>query len=493
MKKGQLLEKAKELFSKKQLALLEQAIDFASEKHAGQKRKTGDPYISHPLSTASYLIDWGLDIDSVVAGVLHDTIEDTDTQLEEIEEKFGKNIAFLVDGVTKLGKLREGMRDINSYLPETKDNLTKLLIATGEDVRVVIIKLADRLHNLQTLSALPHEKQKKIATESLQVFAPLADRLNMGRVRVQIEEISFSYLEPQRYNYLRKQLKKRLGRASKKLDKVREEVSKILEQNDIKFEMDGRIKSVYSLHKKLDKYEQSFEAIYDLIALRFVVKNKATCYQVLGLIHSLYTPMTKRIKDYIAMPKANGYQSLHTTVITPDEQIVEFQIRTKQMHDYADKGLAASFHYNEQKLTDAYKTGEIAPMPANLDWIRELQQAATRLKAGQEIDTEKLRVKLFSDRIFVFSPRGDIFDLPEGAKPLDFAYRVHSDVGNNAQSFKVNGKIANFDTVLKTGDIVEVITRRNTKPSLTWLTKIVTPGARQKIRKELKKEMPENN
>jgi GTP pyrophosphokinase len=380
------------------------------------------------------------------------------------------------------------MRDIDSYLPTTKDNLTKLLIATGQDIRVIIIKLADRLHNMQTLKFLPRPKQRKISTETLQVFAPMADRLNMGRVRVQLEETSFSYLEPARYNFLKKQLRKRLGRASKKLDKVRGEVKKLLDEHNIKFEMDGRIKSVYSLHKKLDKYDQNFERIYDLIALRFIVKDKATCYQVLGLIHSLYTPMTDRIKDYIAVPKQNGYQSLHTTVITPDEQIVELQIRTREMHDYAEKGLAASFHYNEQKLTEAYKTGKIANLPADLHWIQELQRAASKLSAGEEIDAEKLRLNLFSDRIFVYTPKGDIFDLPEGALPLDFAYRVHSDVGARAQSFKVNGRIVKSDTPLKTGDIVEIITRNNIRPSLDWLKRIITSQARQKIRRQLHRE-----
>ena len=483
-----MLDKAKGKYDKKQLRLLESAVDYATEKHAGQKRKSGEPYIMHPMTIASYLIDWDLDIDTVVAGVLHDTVEDTDATLMKIDEFFGGDIALLVDGVTKLNQLRKGMRDIDTYLPSTVDNLTKLLIATGEDIRVVIIKLADRLHNLQTLSALPRNKQQKIALESLQVFAPLADRLNMGRVRVQIEEISFSYLDPHRSNFLKKQMKKRLGRASKKLDKVRAQVSTKLREQEIEFELDGRVKSVYSLHKKLDKHEQNLDAIHDLIALRFIVKDKATCYQVLGLIHSLYTPMTERIKDYIAMPKQNGYQSLHTTVITPDEQIVEFQIRTQAMHDYAERGLAASFHYNEQKLSDAYKQGTIATMPADLHWILDLQQAAAKLSAGEKVDTEKLRLNLFSDRIFVYSPKGDIYDLPEGAKPLDFAYRVHSDIGGNAQSFKVNGKIVKFDEPLKTGDIVEVITRRNIKPTLSWLTQIITPHARTKIKQQIRRE-----
>ncbi|MDR3125535.1 MAG: RelA/SpoT family protein [Candidatus Nomurabacteria bacterium] len=483
-----LMEKAGDAFSKDQLAKLEAAVAFATDCHTGQKRRSGERYVVHPLTVAGFLIDWGLDIDSVVAGALHDVVEDCDVKLSEIKQRFGEQVAFLVDGVTKLGKVRAGMQDIDTYLPKTKDNLTKLLIATGADVRVIIIKLADRLHNLQTLSSLPPEKQRKIARESLEVFAPLADRLNMGQVRVQIEELSFSFLDPTRFNYLRKQIKSRLGRASKKLDHIREEVKAILKKNHIKFEMDGRVKSIYSFHKKLAKHNQNIESIYDIIALRIVVKDKPTCYQVLGLIHHLYTPMINRIKDYIAVPKQNGYQSLHTTVITRDEHIVEFQIRTAEMHEYAEKGLAASFHYNEQKLTDAYKTGRIARLPAELNWIFELQTAAAQLKAGQKVDMKKMRLHLFSDKIFVYTPKGDIFELPEGSMPLDFAYRVHTDIGKNAIGFKINGRISKANTRLKTGDVVEILTSPKTKPTIDWLDRVISPFARNKIRAALRQQ-----
>jgi GTP pyrophosphokinase len=487
MKKLQLIAKAKEAkYSAKQIKKLDYAVDFAARAHNGQKRKSGEAYIIHPLIVASYLIDWGLDIDSIIAGVLHDVAEDTDIKLSDIEEKFGLDIATLVDGVTKLSEVRKGMRPIDTYLPATRDNLTKLLIATGQDVRVIIIKLADRLHNLQTLGELPRDKQKKIALESLQVFAPLADRLNMGRVRVQIEEISFSYLNPTRFNYLKKQIKGRLGRASKKLDNVRAEVGKILNDNHIKFEIDGRVKSVYSLEKKLKKHDQNMDEIYDIIALRIIVTDKAACYQVLGLIHSLYMPILDRIKDYIAMPKTNGYQSLHTTVITRDKQVVEFQIRTREMHEYAERGLAASFHYNEQKVTNAYKTGQIATMPTDLHWIQDLQKAAAKLREGKTVDTRRMQVNLFADRIFVYSPKGDIFDLPKGSMPLDYAYRVHSDLAKHAHSFKVNGRIVKAKKPLKTGDIVEVITNKNTQPSVGWLERIFSPHARNKLRQQLR-------
>jgi GTP pyrophosphokinase len=486
MKKAQVLEQAKEQFSAKQLAELECAIDTAAKAHAGQKRTSGEPYITHPLAVASLLIDWGLDIDTVIAGVLHDTVEDTDLTLDQVEQRFDHDIALLVDGVTKLGKVRKGMRNIDSYLPETKDNLTKFLIAIGEDVRVVIIKLADRLHNLQTLQHLPAKKQQKIARESLEIFAPLADRLNMGRVRVQIEEASFSYLDPHRYRYLKKQLKGRLGRSSKKLDHVREHITKELGKANIPHAMDGRIKSVYSLHKKLVKTEQNIDAVYDLIALRIIVDTKELCYQVLGLIHSTYTPMPNRIKDYISVPKQNGYQSLHTTVLTPEEQIVEFQIRTSEMHEYAEQGLAASFHYNEQKLNDAYTKGKIAKMPANLQWISDLQTVAARLSAGEDVDVEQLKISLFSDKVFVYSPKGDIFELPAGSSPLDFAYLIHSDIGKNAYGFKINDKLEGFDYELNSGDVVEVLTRRSIRPNLDWLKWLKTPKAKQKVRSALK-------
>ncbi|MDR1032484.1 MAG: RelA/SpoT family protein [Candidatus Nomurabacteria bacterium] len=488
MKKTQLLEQAGEQFSAKQVAQLERAIDAAAKAHSGQKRASGEPYITHPLTVASLLIEWGLDIDTVMAGVLHDTVEDTDLTLEQIEQEFDHDIAFLVNGVTKLGKVRSGMRSIDSYLPETKDNLTKFLIAIGEDVRVVIIKLADRLHNLQTLQHLPAEKQEKIARESLEVFASLADRLNMGQVRVQIEEISFSYLDPHRYKYLKKQMKHRLGRSSKKLDSVRERIAKELETTKVPHTMDGRIKSVYSLHKKLVKAEQNIDAIHDLIALRIIVENKELCYQVLGLIHSIYKPMPNRIKDYISSPKQNGYQSLHTTVLTPENHIVEFQIRTEQMHEYAEHGLAASFHYNEQKLTDAYAKGKIAKMPANLQWISDLQTIAARLSEGENVDVEQLKTNLFSGSVFIYSPQGDIFELPVGSSPLDFAYRIHSDIGKNAYGFKINDKLVGFDYELKTGDVVEVLTRRSIRPNLDWLKWLKTPKAKQKVRSALKKD-----
>ncbi|MCL2280718.1 RelA/SpoT family protein [Candidatus Saccharibacteria bacterium] len=467
------------------------ALKYATEKHAGQTRLSGSEYIMHPLAVATLLLEWDMDVDSVVAGLLHDIAEDTETGLEEIEARFGQEVALLVDGVTKVSKARAGRKDIATYLPATRDNLTKLLVAIGSDVRVIIIKLADRLHNLQTLEFQPPEKQLKTARESLEIFGPLADRLNMGRVRVEIEDISFSYLAPKRYNKLKNEINQRLGRAKKKLDKIRTEVVTKLREEKINFEMDGRVKSIHSLHKKLSKYigengEEDIDSIYDLIALRIVVDDLTTCYLVLGLLHSMYVPLLGRIKDYIAQPKLNGYQSLHTTVETPNGQIVEFQVRTRAMHEFAERGLAASFHYNEQKLDEAYKKGDLAPLPESLLWIRELQEAATKLRSGKKADLDALKLDLFSDRIFVYTPRGDIFDLPRGALPLDFAYQLHSDLAAKASGFKINGKIAKFDTPLKSGDTIEVLTRRDIFPKLDWLKKIITPHARNKLNAQLR-------
>lgn len=465
---------------------VERAVEFATEAHKGQKRKSGDPYIVHPLAVMKILEDWGMDEDTVIAGVLHDTVEDTEVMLEDIKGEFGESVAFLVDGVTKLGAARSGMRDIDTYLPQTKDNLLRLLVATGSDIRVLIIKLADRLHNLRTLSALTPEKQRKIAKESLEVFAPLADRLNMGRLRVEMADIAFSYVDPRRYEYLRNLIDERNKSAEKTLRNIRKEVTELLGQEKIKFQIDGRVKSVYSLHKKLAKYNQNIDEVYDLTALRIIVNDITTCYLVLGLIHSLYTPMGGRIKDYIAVPKQNGYQSLHTTVITPNKQVVEFQIRTKEMHDYAERGLAASFYYNEQKLTESYREGKIQHLPTSLLWITELQTTAAALREGKKVDTRKLKLNLFADKIFVYTPKGDIVDLPDGSLPLDFAYRLHSEIGGHVTGVKINGKMVSLNTRLKNGDIVEILTGKLQTARSGWFDKIFTAHARQKLRQQLK-------
>lgn len=488
MTKQEVLKAAKPHYSENDVLDLEHAIDIASGAHDGQKRKSGEPYITHPLNVAMILIEWEMDIDSVLAGILHDTVEDTTLTLQQIETYFGADVAFLVDGVTKVSRARSGMRDLESYLPATKDNLTKLMIAVGQDVRVLIIKLADRLHNMRTLEHMPRDKQKKIARETMEVFAPLADRLNMGRVRVQLEELSFRFLTPKDFARTKALLDSRLKKSQKKLGAVRREVATRLQDEKIDFEMDGRVKSVYSLFKKLDRMEGDIDRIHDLIALRIIVKDLDTCYLVLGVLHDLYTPMFDRIKDYVAKPKLNGYQSLHTTVQTNSGQIVEFQVRTREMHEYAERGLAASFHYNEQKLTDAYKKGQIAELPEHLSWIKDLQLTAARAGKGKDFDSNKFRMNLFGDRIFVYSPNGDIYDLPAGAFPLDFAYRIHSDVAGRASGFRINGVMKPFSYQLQHGDEVEVLTSKTASPKATWKQYIFTPHAKEKLRLQLSRQ-----
>ena len=490
MEKAELLRIAKPFYSAEDIKRLEKAIEFATEKHKGQMRKSGEEYITHPLKVASFLVEWGMDIDTIIAGVLHDVVEDTETPLDEIAENFDDDIAFLVDGVTKVGKARAGMGDLETYLPQTKDNLSKLLIAVGQDVRVVIIKLADRLHNVQTLQYMSPEKQKKIARETLDVFARIADRLGMGRVRMQMEEQAFLYLNPKEYKRLENEIRKRLGKSTRKLGKVREEVEQELKKAGLDFEISGRVKSVYSLHKKLKKTKGDIDRVYDLMALRIIVNSKDDCYRVLGILHSIYKPMIERI------PKPNGYQSLHTTVITPSKLIAEFQIRTRDMHEFAERGLAASFHYHEQKSSKDYISGATSKkrsevkgnggLSNELQWIVQLQDVAQRLRDGEEIDPEQLQIDIFGDRIFVYSPKGDIYNLPEGALPLDFAYMVHSDIGKHAYAFRVNEKIHAFDKPLEKGDVVEVLTRKNSEPKIDWLELVKTSHARIKLRSQLR-------
>ena len=467
---------------KKDSERVQLAVEVATKAHEGQFRKTGEPYIIHPLAVKKILEEWGMDEDTIIAGILHDTVEDTNLSLEDIRQLFGDTVAFLVDGVTKLSTARNGMRDIDTYLPETKDNFLRLMIALGDDIRVLIIKLADRLHNIRTLSALPPEKQKKIAKETLEVFAPLADRLNMGLLRMEISDLAFKYVDPKRYQYLKELIVKYNKEAEKGLSKVKNEVTEALKKEKIEFEISGRVKSVYSLHKKMAKHDQNINEIYDLTALRIIVGDITDCYLALGVIHSLYMPMNGRIKDYIAMPKQNGYQSLHTTVITQDKRIIEFQIRTKEMHEYAEKGLAASFYYNEQKLTENYKKGKIEHLPTNLLWITELQTAAAQLKEGKKVDLKKLKLNLFADKIFVYTPKGDIIDLPKGSLPLDFAYRLHSEIGEHVIGVKINGKMSNLNKKLEQGDVVEILTAKNQTPKESWLSKMFTPHAKAKLK-----------
>ncbi len=486
MGRSELISYAKSRYNESEVSSLEAAIDFATKAHASQKRASGEKFITHPMAVAGTLMNWGMDIDSVIAGVMHDVVEDTDIGIDQIKDLFGDNIAFLIDGVTKVSQARAGMRNLDDYSQQTKDNLSKLLIAVGQDIRVIIIKLADRLHNLMTLQYLPKDRQVKIARESLEVFGPIADRLGMGRVRMEIEELAFKYLDPAEFKKTQNLMKKRLGKSARKLGSVRNEIAAELKKQGISAEINGRVKSLYSLYQKLKKVKD-IDSIYDLMALRILVDKKEDCYLVLGAIHSLYRPMISRIKDYIATPKPNGYQSLHTTVLTPTEQIVEFQIRTHQMHEFAERGLAASFHYHEQKSSKNYtERNQPSSLPANLQWINRLQEIAAKLKEGTKISKDQLNIDLFQNRIFVYSPKGDIYNLPENALPLDFAYLVHSDIANHAYGFRVNNKIHSLEKPLQNGDIVEVITRKTSHPKQDWKELVTTTHAKNKLRSYLR-------
>lgn len=482
-----LVSYAKNYYTKEEVAQIKKAAEFATLAHGEQMRDSGKPFVSHPLSVAKTLIEWQMDVDSVVAGVLHDVVEDTESSSSEIRKNFGPVVASLVKGLTKVGQARAGMKNLSEYLPQTAENLSKLLIAISDDIRVIIIKLADRFNNLTDLQYKSPEKQIKIARETLDVFSPIADRLGMGRVRMQMEEMAFSFLDPKRYKYLETLMRKNLGRSARKLGIVRLEIEDLLRKNKIDAVINGRVKSIYSLHKKMLKKDDNINDIYDLMALRVLVNKKEDCYRVLGIVHSVYQPMIARIKDYIAVPKTNGYQSLHTTVITPHKQIVEFQIRTHEMHEYAERGLAASFHYHQQKSSKNYlKSKQSSILPANLQWIVELQEVAEKLKHASKDEPIDIPLDLFKDRIFVYSPKGDIYNLPEGSLPLDFAYQVHSKIGKHAFGFMVNNKIHPFDKPLENGDLIEVLVRKSAMPKLDWLDLVTTSHAKTKLRTQLK-------
>jgi GTP pyrophosphokinase len=448
------------------------AYNFAAEAHTGQTRKSGEPYIIHPLSAAYILASMKIDKNIVIATLLHDVPEDTSVTLEDIEMNFGNDIANMVRGITKLGKLK--YRGVERYI----ENLRKMFLAMAEDVRVMIIKFADRTHNLMTLGALPPEKQKRIAMESLEIYAPIAHRLGMGEFKTMLEDLSFQYVHPKEFARTKEIRDRILSGEEAYIESVIKKIRSELTLSGVTFlEVHGRKKGLYSLYEKLLKKGWDTEKIYDIIALRVIVKNVADCYAVLGIIHQLWRPLPGRIKDYIAQQKPNGYQSLHTTIFCDLGKVVELQIRTESMHQEAEFGVAAHWHYDEYG----------SRLPArDIAWAKELA------KMQQEIlvklsDLEALKIDFFEDRIFAFTPNGDVIDLPENATPIDFAYQIHSDLGNTAISAKINDKVVKLDTPLKSGDVVEIISDKNRKgPSSDWLKSIKTHGARSHIKAGLK-------
>ncbi len=450
--------------------LISQAYDFALLKHDGQKRNSGEPYFTHALAVAQNCAKLGMDIETIIAALLHDTLEDTDATESEISEAFGEQILFLVKGVTKLGKLKYQGQERHV------ESMRKFFVAMAEDLRVLIIKLADRLHNVQTLEHVRPDKRSRIALETIAVHAALAGRLGMGKLKGMLEDYSFPYAYPKEYQKTKMIMDAEKTEGDEVIVKVHAAVQKTLEEFNIKDSIiESRVKHFYSLYKKLLKYNMDVEQIYDIVALRVNVDTVADCYQVLGLIHMLWKPIPGRIKDYIALPKPSGYQSIHTTVIT-EYGIVEIQIRTHLMNKEAEMGIASHFLYKEEKFEKGAK-----PASKKLGWIDELKELQSVISKPSRF-LEQLQMDMFKNRIFVFTPKGDVIDLPEDASPLDFSYAVHSKIGEQTSSARINGKMAPLGAKLQNGDIVEIITQKNAKPSSKWLDYAKTNIARRRIR-----------
>ena len=461
------------------LDLIRLAYDFATEAHKDQKRKTGEPYVVHGLETAITLAKMGMDEPTIIAGLLHDVPEDTNYSLVDVEKNFGAEVAKLVGGITKLGVIK--YRGIEKY----SENLRKMFVSMAQDIRIILIKMTDRLHNLKTLDALPKEKQKRIAQESLEIYAPIANRLGMGQIKGELEDLAFPYVYPERYQWLQKEIMPKIKIKMEYTQKIIKIVKHELGQQKIKIlSIHGRQKRLYSLYQKLQKphYNYDVSKIYDLVALRIVLATVGDCYQALGIIHKLWKPLPGRIKDYIAQPKPNGYQSLHSTVFATEGKIVEFQIRTLAMHDQAEYGIAAHWQYKEIQEKTKKLGSKGYTLPKRLSWIEDLVKWQKEIQDNQQY-LKSLSVDFFQRRIFVFTPKGDVIDLPEEATPVDFAYHVHSWIGDHCAGAKVNGQIATLDAKLKNGDVIEIITDKNRKsPSRDWLKFVKTSAAKSKIK-----------
>ncbi len=465
----QIIHKVKENNPNANTGLLELAFDFAREAHKGQKRKSGEPYLQHSLHTAFTLAQMKADLETVIAGLLHDVPEDTEHPLEEIEKNFGKEIATLVEGITKLSKIK--YRGVERYA----ESLRKMFLAMTSDLRIIIIKFADRFHNLRTLDILPPEKQRRIAQETLEIYVPIAGLMGVGRLKWQMEDLCFKYLYPEEYKKLeyKYEVEKKLER-HKFIEKVKHILSKELKRAGIEAEITGRFKHLYSIYKKMQLKDRKFDEIYDVFALRIIVPTVADCYKVLGIIHTVWKPKMNRFKDYIAVPKPNGYRSLHTTVFGPEGKATEFQIRTKEMHEEALYGIAAHWYYKQKEKDEKG--------PKQPRWIKEILDLQRQTTDAAEF-IKQAKFDVFRDRIFVFTPKGDVYDLPDGSTPIDFAYAVHTDIGNHCSAARINDKISTLDAKLKNGDLVEIVIDKKRKgPSRDWLKFVKTHKARAKIR-----------
>jgi GTP diphosphokinase / guanosine-3',5'-bis(diphosphate) 3'-diphosphatase len=450
------------------------AFHFASEAHKGQKRRTGEDYIYHALATAYTLAQMKMDLNTVAAGLLHDVPEDTDFSFDDIKNNFGNEIYTLVKGVTKLGTFK--YRGLERYA----ENLRKMFLAMSKDLRVIIIKLADRLHNMRTLKGVRKEKRLRIAQETLEIYAPIANRLGMFRMKSQLEDLAFPYVYPKEYDWVQSLVRDRLKTETKYIEKIKKLTQKLLTKNDVQYiQIKGRIKSVYSIYQKLLRKGKDINKIYDLIALRILVEDVADCYSVMGMVHKRWSPLKGRVKDFIAQPKPNGYQSLHTSVFTDFGKVAEIQIRTIEMDEEAEYGIAAHSRYKEVGILGKKKN------PPR--WLKHLIDIQKTITDNTEF-IKHIKTDLFLNQIFVFTPKGDVIELPENATPLDFAYYIHTDIGNQCIGAKVNDQIAPLTSTLKSGDVIEILTNKSRKyPNPDWLNIVVTSMAKTKIRSQIKK------
>src|SRR5882757_269170 len=465
-----LLEKVRAYSPDADLELLRRAYVFSAFEHRGQVRHSGEPYLIHPLAVAEFLVDLKLDVVAVAAGLLHDVVEDTLTTIDRIRELFGPEVAHVVEGVTKISAIR-----FSSSEERQAENFRKMLLAMVDDIRVILVKLADRLHNMRTLSHLPEERRVKIAQETRDIYAPIANRLGMSKVKNELEELSFRYLEPQSYEALRTEVDLKRRATEGLIGELKKTIAaKLAEAQVPVVEIDGRIKRLWSIHQKLERQKIDLGQVYDFIALRIITNDVKDCYATLGIIHQTWSPVPGRIKDFIAMPRPNGYQSLHTSVISERGVPFEVQIRTEEMHRHAEEGIAAHWKYKEGRVGDHRDE-------RHFQWIRQL------LEVQQEVDDphefiQNLKVELYPEEVYAFTPKGQVKSLPRGATPIDFAYAVHTDVGHHCVGARVNGKMVPLRTRLKNGDIVEIVTQASHKPSRDWLNFVVTSHARYEIK-----------
>ena len=480
-----LVKKIKENCVNINMDMVNKAFNLAFEAHKEQKRDSGEPYIIHPIEVATILAELGMDTSTIVAGLLHDVIEDTEYTYDDIKKIFGEEVANLVSGVTKITKM-----EYKSKEEQQADNFRKMLLAMADDIRVIIIKLADRLHNMRTLKYRKKEKQKKTAMETLDIYAPLAHRLGISKIKWELEDLSFRYLHEEEYYDLVKQVAEKRTEREIYIKKIIEDMYNKLEEAGIDSDIDGRPKHFFSIYKKMVTKNKSIEQIFDLTAIRVLVNTVKDCYEVLGIVHTIYKPIPGRFKDYIAMPKPNMYQSLHTTVIGPQGKTFEIQIRTFEMHRTAEYGIAAHWKYKEGDNNSETKEKNFE---SKLVWLRDMLEFQKETADAEEF-IEGFKIDLFTDEIFLFTPKGVVIDLPNGATPIDFAYRIHTDIGNKCVGAKVNGKIVPLDYKLKTGEIVEVLTSNNAKgPNIDWLNIAKSNQAKSKIRSWFKKSKKEEN